>query len=73
MIVLSDPMQWSVNDVQSWVLHMCDKYSVMEVDINVFQFDGKCLCTFSENDFEVLSPNGGSQLYAQFQIWKTCK
>ncbi|XP_046555230.1 SAM pointed domain-containing Ets transcription factor-like isoform X1 [Haliotis rubra] len=68
--ISKDPTRWSTQDVGKWITHMSRKMFIQDVNLELFDMNGKCLCLLSETDFSWRSPAGGSSLFASLEIWK---
>lgn len=70
--IARDPAQWSVQDVKAWLVFNLQQYNP-QIDMSVveyFNMTGSTLAQLTEEDFQQRSPQYGSLLYAQLEIWK---
>ncbi|CAH0397367.1 unnamed protein product [Chilo suppressalis] len=68
-----DPMLWSTNDVNSWVMFTLQHFNLPMVPAEYFTMDGAALMALTEEDFNQRAPQAGSTLYAQLEIWKAAR
>ena len=69
-----DPLQWSVEDVKSWLLWTVQQFSIPMslLDLDLWNMDGQAFMGFGEEDFKQRLPQReGETLFAQFDIWRT--
>lgn len=67
---LTDPMMWSLDDVQRWVRWTCRKYNYRDDCWSLFNVTGEIMCRMSEDDFRWRAPEAGNCLYHQLEAWK---
>lgn len=70
-IVLSDPFNWSVGNVRSWIMWQMQQCNLPSIVLDYFNMTGIELCSLSEDDFKQRAPHCGEILFAQLDIWKT--
>ncbi|XP_050681616.1 DNA-binding protein D-ETS-4-like isoform X2 [Leptidea sinapis] len=68
-----DPLQWSTDDVKSWVIFTLQHYNLPMVPVEYFAMDGPALIALTEEEFNHRAPQAGSTLYAQLEIWKAAR
>ncbi|XP_068627656.1 DNA-binding protein D-ETS-4-like isoform X2 [Battus philenor] len=68
-----DPLQWSTDDVKSWVMFTLQHFNLPMVPSEYFAMDGATLVTLTEEEFNRRAPQAGSTLYAQLEIWKAAR
>ncbi|XP_013161713.1 PREDICTED: DNA-binding protein D-ETS-4-like isoform X2 [Papilio xuthus] len=68
-----DPLQWSAEDVQSWVMFTLQHFRLAPVPAEYFAMDGVALVALTEEEFNRRAPQAGSTLYAQLEIWKAAR
>jgi len=69
-----NPLQWSVEDVKSWLLWTVQQFSIPMslLDLDLWNMDGQAFMGFGEEDFKQRLPQReGETLFAQFDIWRT--
>ena len=64
-----DPFNWSVSDVQKWLLWMQRWVQLPSLKLEHFAMDGMSLCALTEEDFRQRVPHG-EKLYAKLDIWR---
>lgn len=64
---VSDPRQWSCQDVRNWLEWMACTYSIRNIDVLRFHMNGKALCLMTLDMFLYRVPCGGNLLYHDFQ------
>ncbi|XP_062922561.1 SAM pointed domain-containing Ets transcription factor isoform X1 [Mobula hypostoma] len=69
--ISSDPMEWSVGNVQKWILWTEHQYRLPQIGKSFQDLSGKELCSMSEEEFRQRSPMCGDILYAHLDIWKS--
>lgn len=69
LTLYTDPFNWSVTDVQKWLLWMQRWVQLPSLKLELFAMDGMALCSLSEEDFRQRVPNG-EKLYAKLEIWR---
>ena len=67
----TDPFNWSVSDVQSWILWQIQQYQLpSSIRMEYFNMTGIDLCNLGEQDFKMRAPSQGETLYALLDIWR---
>lgn len=66
-----NPYQWSVGNVQSWLVWTQQQYGCPSFRTDYFNMNGAALCSLSEEDFRLRAPGSGDILSAQLEIWKS--
>ncbi|XP_005988498.1 SAM pointed domain-containing Ets transcription factor [Latimeria chalumnae] len=69
--ITADPMDWSIGNVQKWILWTEHQYRLPQIGKSFQELSGKDLCAMSEEDFRQRSPICGDVLYAHLDIWKS--
>ncbi|XP_031428533.1 transcriptional regulator ERG isoform X3 [Clupea harengus] len=63
VIVPADPSLWTAEHVRQWLEWAVKEYTLLEVDISVFQsVDGKELCKMTKEDFQRLTPSYSAEI-----------
>ena len=57
---ISDPEQWSVEQVRAWVAYTCQQYRLAPPPLDWLTVDGRTLCSLSEQQFS---------MYGQVSEW----
>ncbi|OXA53181.1 DNA-binding protein D-ETS-4 [Folsomia candida] len=76
--ISQDPTQWSVADVQSWLVYSLrsmessptSESSVCAALRNFWNMDGRTLCSLSEEEFRLRDSVNGDKLFASLELWK---
>ncbi|CAN7999113.1 unnamed protein product, partial [Ixodes hexagonus] len=71
--ISSDPYQWNLSNVHSWLVWTQQQYGCPAIKPEYFNMDGAALCSLSEDDFRMRAPGSGDILSAQLEIWKSGK
>ncbi|XP_043932491.1 SAM pointed domain-containing Ets transcription factor [Protopterus annectens] len=69
--IAADPMEWSIGNVQKWILWTEHQYRLPQIGKSFQELSGKDLCAMSEDEFRQRSPVCGDILYAHLDIWKS--
>ena len=72
-LYIVDPYQWSTEDVRKWFVWHSQQFSVPSGIYEHFLMNGEQLCQLTNMDFNERSPDAGSNLYNQLDVWKTGK
>ena len=67
-IILSDPRDWTREEVCVWVSWTCSAHSLPAPALERFLMNGKAVCLMSLQMFSARVPLGGKLLYRDFQI-----
>uniref|UniRef100_A0A1B6E6Z2 ETS domain-containing protein n=1 Tax=Clastoptera arizonana TaxID=38151 RepID=A0A1B6E6Z2_9HEMI len=65
-----DPGQWTSEDVKSWLVWNLQQYNLPMTVVEYFNMTGSSLAQLSEEEFQQRTPQCGSLLHAQLEIWK---
>ncbi|XP_046673369.1 DNA-binding protein D-ETS-4-like isoform X2 [Homalodisca vitripennis] len=68
--IAMDPVQWSVEDVKSWLVFNLQQYNLPMSVVEYFNMSGSQLAQLTEEEFHQRAPQCGSLLHAQLEIWK---
>uniref|UniRef100_A0A8C5LTV2 PNT domain-containing protein n=1 Tax=Leptobrachium leishanense TaxID=445787 RepID=A0A8C5LTV2_9ANUR len=71
VLVFIDPMEWSIGNVQKWILWTEHQYRLPQSGRSFQDLTGRDLCSMSEDSFKDRSPLCGDVLYAHLDIWKS--
>lgn len=67
--MLSDPRDWTRQEVKAWILNLGKSEGVCAQHIaDKFKMNGKALCLMSVEMFLSRFPNGGKMLYRDFRL-----
>lgn len=56
VIVPADPMCWTKEHVQQWILWAIKEFSLKDIDVEKFDMEGRDLCRLKREDFMKLAP-----------------
>ncbi|XP_053946195.1 DNA-binding protein D-ETS-4 isoform X2 [Anastrepha ludens] len=70
--ISQDSCDWSVSQVHAWLRFTVEQFKLPEIaDLETkFPENGAALILLSEEEFKRRVPEGGSDLYAQLEVWR---
>lgn len=68
VVYVSDPVQWSAEDVKAWLVFNLQQYGMAMAVVEHFNMDGSVLAQLSEEEFQQRAPQVGFSLTSTFKV-----
>ena len=60
LLPVADPIEWSPENVRSWVAYTCQQFCLPLSQMDWLQLDGRALCSLDEQQFVMCAPQVSS-------------
>lgn len=72
MSLLSDPVQWTADQVIHWAVWVMKEFSIDEMEVGGIHILGCDLCTFTQDEFLQRVPSG-EILWSHLELLRKCE